>query len=352
MVENIPEEHFSEDEVRTFFSQFGTIVEVSMQPYKHLAIVKYDKWASANAAYRSPKVIFDNRFVKVFWYKDDAGMGLPPSVANGASFNDDGGRAGSEQMSAEPEIDLEEFQRRQEEAQRQHQERESKRAELERQRQELEKKQQELLERHREETQRLQNKLQEKNGDGDAGATGTDMLRAKLAALEQEAKILGIDPDAAADETASFSSRGGYRGGYRGRGRGRGRGAWRGAGRGGAFHGVDERHTAYAQYSLDNRPKRLAITGVDFSAPEKDEMLRHYLLVSPSVIPMPPTYTMAKTSDADMCPHRTSASSSPLTAPAQRRTSPSATARQPRSSTTVCTERNWPAWRASSNCSG
>lgn len=352
VVENIPEEHFSEDEVRTFFSQFGTIVEVSMQPYKHLAIVKYDKWASANAAYRSPKVIFDNRFVKVFWYKDDAGMGLPPSVANGASFNDDGGRAGSEQMSAEPEIDLEEFQRRQEEAQRQHQERESKRAELERQRQELEKKQQELLERHREETQRLQNKLQEKNGDGDAGATGTDMLRAKLAALEQEAKILGIDPDAAADETASFSSRGGYRGGYRGRGRGRGRGAWRGAGRGGAFHGVDERHTAYAQYSLDNRPKRLAITGVDFSAPEKDEMLRHYLLVSPSVIPMPPTYTMAKTSDADMCPHRTSASSSPLTAPAQRRTSPSATARQPRSSTTVCTERNWPAWRASSNCSG
>ena len=65
VVENIPEENFDEEQVREFFSQFGKILEISMQPYKHLAIVKYDKWGSANAAYQSPKVIFDNRFVKV-----------------------------------------------------------------------------------------------------------------------------------------------------------------------------------------------------------------------------------------------------------------------------------------------
>lgn len=271
VVENIPEENFSEDEVRTFFSQFGNIVEISMQPYKHLAIVKFDKWESANAAYRSPKVIFDNRFVKVFWYKDQSDV-LPSLVENGSAFN---GQAGSEHMDVEPEMDPEEFRRRQEEAQKQYQEKETKRTEIERQRQELEKKQQELMERHREETQRLQNKLTEKNGgDANAGATGTDMLRAKLAALEQEAKILGIDPDAV-DDTHSYSSWGGYRG--RGGPRGRGRGSWRGRG---SFRGVEGRHAAYAQYSLDNRPKKLAITGVDFSAPEKDESLRHFLLVS------------------------------------------------------------------------
>ena len=38
-------------------------------------------------------------------------------------------------------------------------------------------------------------------------------------------------------------------------------------------------HAAYAQYSIDNRPKKIAIKGVDFSAPDKDEMLRHFLLV-------------------------------------------------------------------------
>ena len=255
-----------------------------MQPYKHLAIVKYDKWGSANAAYRSPKVIFDNRFVKVFWYRDEKDS-LPPSVANGSAFN---GQAGSEQMDVEPEMDPEEFQRRQEEAQKQHQERESKRTELERQRLELEKKQQELMARHREETQRLQSKLAEKNaGDAEnnAGGTGTDMLRAQLAALEQEAKILGIDPDAAS-EAASYSSRGGWRGrgggGFRSRAR-----AGRRGGRGSFRGGVEGRHAAYAQYSLDNRPKRLAITGVDFSVPEKDESLRHFLLMVSRTCPDP-----------------------------------------------------------------
>jgi hypothetical protein len=278
VVENIPEENFSEEEVRNFFSQFGNIVEVSMQPYKHLAIVKFDKWGSANAAYRSPKVIFDNRFVKVFWHKEDA------EPAKAAGTND--GKSGQEPLDAdmadaEPDMDPEEFKRKQEEAQKQFQERETKRLELEKQRQELEQKQRELMDKHREETERLKLKLAEKNGgDGatPAPTTGAEALRAKLADLEREAKILGIDPDAAdTASSGSFPARGkGYRGGRGGfppRGRG-----WRG-GRAG-FGGVDGRHAAYAQYSLDNRPKKLAITGVDFSIPEKDEGLRHFLLVS------------------------------------------------------------------------
>ncbi|PCD43686.1 hypothetical protein AU210_002776 [Fusarium oxysporum f. sp. radicis-cucumerinum] len=213
VVENIPEESFSEEQVREFFSQFGNIQEVSMQPYKHLAIVKYDKWGSANAAYQSPKVIFDNRFVKVFWYKDKIDT-LPASAPL------QGGNWSGDPMAAEddevlPEIDMEEFQRKQEEEQKKHQEREAQRAKIEQERQEVVKKHQELLARHREENEKLQAKLASQRGeDGDANS-----------------------------------------------------------GRGGG-----NMHAAYAQYSIDNRPKKLAITGVDFTAPDKDEMLRHFLL--------------------------------------------------------------------------
>ncbi|KAF7545802.1 hypothetical protein G7046_g9473 [Stylonectria norvegica] len=114
-------------------------------------------------------------------------------------------------------------------------------------------------------------------GEGGTG-TGTDMLRAKLAALEQEAKILGLDPNADDAAGSSYSSqRGGYRvrgggGGYRGRGNApRARG-------GSSFRGRGGMHAAYAQYSIDNRPKKLAVTGVDFTAANKDEVLRHFLL--------------------------------------------------------------------------
>ncbi|KAJ4270398.1 hypothetical protein NW762_002079 [Fusarium torreyae] len=274
VVENIPEESFSEDQVRDFFSQFGNISEVSMQPYKHLAIVKYDKWGSANAAYQSPKVIFDNRFVKVFWYKDKIDT-LPASTPlQGGNWSGD--PMAMEEEEHEPEIDMEEFQRRQEEEQQKHRDREAKRAEIEQKRLEIEKQQHELLARHREENERLQARLASQRGeDGDGSSSGANMLRAKLAALEQEAKMLGLDPDAEEEAGSSWPPRGGYRGrgGHRARGYApRGRGSFRGRGGGGNMH------AAYAQYSIDNRPKKLAITGVDFTAPDRDESLRHFLL--------------------------------------------------------------------------
>jgi RNA-binding protein 26 len=100
-----------------------------------------------------------------------------------------------------------------------------------------------------------------------------DKLRAQLAMLEDQAKIYGIDPEAE-DEAGGIMGRGGHSS----------RGAsFRGRGytprRRGAFRGQEGRHVAYAQYSIDNRPKKLAVTGVDFTSSEKDEILRHYLLV-------------------------------------------------------------------------
>lgn len=273
VIENIPQDNFTEEQVREFFSQFGQVEEVTLRDKKKLAIIKFDTWDSANAAYQSPKVIFDNRFVKVFWFRDEA----------------------ESRKAEEPEMDPEEFQRRQEEAQKQYQEREAKRSELEQQRQQLEKQQQELLAKHREEMERLRAKMGEpttssaanSNGNNNGNGSGngedgnsTNMLRAKLAELEQEAMILGITPDEAeGGETSEFPGRGGYRGrgsrGYRGRGRGgyaapRGRGSFRGTGR----------HAAYAQYSIDNRPRTVNIAGADFTASDKDEALRHFLLVS------------------------------------------------------------------------
>lgn len=304
VVESIPEDHFTEEHVRTFFSQFGNILEVSMQPYKRLAIVKFDSWAAANAAYKSPKVVFDNRFVKVFWYKEDDNSILPPSMplngggsaAGGAKGGSATGTSEADGMTAEPEIDMEEFMRKQEEAQKNHEEKSKKLQEVERQLEEIEKKQQELLARQREEKARLQAKLAQKakssrggsvqsEGDGESSkpSNHSEVLRAQLAKLEAEAEELGIDPHAIVDEPLPdwHAPRGGYAGGYRGRGAPfRARGYAPRAFRGGFRGGRGNHHAAYAAYSLDNRPKKVILTGVDFTESEKDETLRQYLFVS------------------------------------------------------------------------
>jgi RNA-binding protein 26 len=302
VVENIPEENFIEEQVREFFAQYGNILEVSMQPYKRLAIVKYDNWAAANAAWKSPKVIFDNRFVKVYWYKQD-GSNLPTSTpligSNGRKTGTPNGTNGSpaaEGLDADEAMDWdpEEFARKQEEAQKAHDEKAAKKAEVEKQKAELEKRQKELLAKQQEEKQRLLAKLSAATAASSGGDTSTeatngtpkptnqsDALRAQLALLEEEAKQLGLDPEAAEQEQPYWASRGG-----RGRGRGSFSGyaprGYRGStyrGRGGAP--TPAPHAAYAQFSLDNRPRKVAISGVDFTASEKDEALRQHLFVSP-----------------------------------------------------------------------
>ncbi|KAI1461503.1 hypothetical protein F4805DRAFT_414386 [Annulohypoxylon moriforme] len=292
VVQNIPPESFTEAKIREYFSQFGTILEISIQAPDPVAIVKFDTWDAAHAAWSSPKVIFDNRFVKVFWYKDETEIGSTPTNGKTKKVKTEPGMNGdapanSNTPSAEP-FDMDEFLRKQEEAQKAHEEKTKQREELERQRQELEERQKELLARQLEEKLKLQAKLTKKGADASSDAVDgdgakkpvsqTEALRAQLAALEEEANVLGIDPDAVKDEFASWNPRGRGRGsrGYRGRGR-YFPGAYRGGhgfqGRG----GIEARHAAYAVYSLDNRPKVIALSGVDFTNPEKDEALRQYL---------------------------------------------------------------------------
>ncbi|ROW15226.1 hypothetical protein VPNG_02927 [Cytospora leucostoma] len=319
VVESIPEENFEEDQIRAFFSQFGNIEEVTMMPYKRLAVVKYDNWVSANAAYKSPKVIFENRFVKVFWYKEEKHADLANGGANGTK-NGVSANGTSRLESAEPkleEIDMEEFNRKQEEAQKLHEEKLKKKQEIERQRAELEKKQKELQAKQAAERQRLLAKIASSSRKNSTGASGdgsgteakegttskTEALRATLAKLQEEANALGIDPDGVQQEDDAMVStyppaygRGGRGGYYRGRGGFTPRASFRGSGRGGRGH----IQAAYAAFSLDNRPRTVAVRGVDFTTPEKGEALRRHLFVLPegsAEVQVTPTVTHVNFSD-------------------------------------------------------
>ena len=286
VVEQIPEERFDEQSVRGFFSEFGNIVEVSMRPYKRLALVKYDDYVAARRAYDSPKVIFDNRFVKVYWYNPNT-LPTPPSTAKAAASD-------SKPHEEEQPFDKEEFERNAMAAQKKLEEKKAQMKEMEVKRQALEKQKEDLARKQSEEKRKLLEKLAAKGavtGDtamADAEMNGTKKpddskasahtraLREKVAELEAEAKSLGLD-STLSDYTP------------RGRGRGRGRGSYRGwegfaapfrgspRGRGG-FRG----RVASSGYNLDLRTKKVAVSGVDFDA-SKDEALRQYLLVSRGV---------------------------------------------------------------------
>ncbi|KAH0565436.1 hypothetical protein GP486_001170 [Trichoglossum hirsutum] len=308
VVESIPEDKFQEETVREFFSAFGNIQDIQMQSYKRLALVKYADWASAKRAYDSPKVIFDNRFVKVYWYKPES-VPKPPVAANGTA------RAGSPTPSkkandGEMEIDMEDFKKKQEEAQKAHEEKLRKKKETEDAKKELEKRREELLKNQAEEKRKLMERLTARSTSGEKatssspsapstpqiendtnGATmnggvegkhtktssQTEALRAQLAALEAEARSLGIDSTLSEDGW-STRGRGRGRGTFRGRGNyaPRGHETFRGGyrGRGGFLFAARGRGGAM---KLDNRTKKVAVSGTLFDS-NKDESLRQYLL--------------------------------------------------------------------------
>ncbi|KAI9887216.1 MAG: hypothetical protein M1823_000964 [Watsoniomyces obsoletus] len=315
VVENIPEENFNEQSVRDFFSAFGTIEDVQLQGYKRLALVKYDSWNSAKKAYDSPKVVFDNRFVKVYWYKPDRDEHRRMDHTNGS------GKAGSP-TSTQPmdDVQMEEIKRKQDEYQRAHEEKLKKIKATEESRKELEKRKEELLKSQAEEKKKLMERLAAKTAakassptvstpsatGGEGGGVSsngpengskrslsqTDALKAQLAALEAEAKSLGIDSALSDEMGSSFRGRGGWRGRggvspYRG-GRGgggympRGRGYDPSRGRGGGYRGrayawTGNRGGNSANNKLDNRTKKVAVSGIEFDT-KKDEALREYLL--------------------------------------------------------------------------
>ncbi|KAI7718578.1 hypothetical protein KC353_g3661 [Hortaea werneckii] len=273
VVEQIPEENFDEPSVRNFFSQFGTVTHVTMEPYQQLAIVDYDDHKSAKAAYDSPKSVFDNRFVKVYWYKPEK----MPKATYGANTDD---ALSSEMQQDEPDFDPEEVSRQQEEAQRRYDEARKQREDNLKRRQEVDEK---LIQMEREH-KKLVDLLAHKTGEVfPSTINGNDnpqtrSLKEQLAKLEAEAKSLGIDPDNLS-VAGSRSLSNGYstsfsrgRGGFRGR---RGIGYYQPSYRGGHGGAFALRRSAIA---LDNRPKTLAVTFEAGDYEEHEEKLRQYLM--------------------------------------------------------------------------
>ncbi|RPB16399.1 hypothetical protein P167DRAFT_602586 [Morchella conica CCBAS932] len=320
VVEHIPDDKLAEGSVRDFFSSFGTVTNVDVQPHKHLATVSFERWSMAKKAYDSPAPIFDNRFVKVFWYKPEPGAAANPNgtAVHHASAEPTDTRS---HLNDDEEIDMEEFKQRQEEAQKAYEAKMAKKKANEEAARELERRKEELLKLQMEEKRKLMEKLNKKiagqasaapsaspppkmeegaksaspaptsNGGSTApkDAASTAALKAQLEALEAEARALGIEGNTGEEFDLE---------GFRGRGRGRGRFAPRG-GRGGYIpRGRGVPYSPYGTYrgrggfqpggfqaargrggtlKLDNRPKRVAISAPDLKG-EKDEDFRHYLM--------------------------------------------------------------------------
>ncbi|KAF2713361.1 hypothetical protein K504DRAFT_450068 [Pleomassaria siparia CBS 279.74] len=262
VVEQIPEENFNMDAIRKFFSQFGPLASVELQSLKRLAIVRYDEHAAALRAYNSPKVIFDNRFVKVYWYNANPSPPDPFNGPNGASDSSSPANGQDEEI-----LDPEEIKERQAEAQKLFEERQKKLQEtttkIESVQEQIQAKEAEIME--------MRKKLAMKNGVDFVAESGPQMgdtqLMDQLKSLQAEAQDLGLKTNQ----------------GYRGRGAAsfalRGRGSFRGGSRGRGLAGALYSGGRSAVKRLDNRPKRLAVKGIE-SGSAKDEALRQYLLAT------------------------------------------------------------------------
>jgi hypothetical protein len=294
VVENIPEENFSEEQVNAYFTEFGPITEITMQPYKRLALVKYEDWDSANRAYQSPKTIFDNRFVKVFWYGPDQKPSPSPRTRRiknvpRRSTRSPGASSSTSYRPPEAPVDLAELERKVAEAQKSHEEKLKKQNLAASERAEVERKLQEQAAARKILLDAIVAKERERNGGVSETeerlkeqASREEALKANLARLEAEAESLGIDPkDAysamnAGEQQPTSPWRGRGRGGWGGRGSyaPRGRGSYRGWG-----YAPRGAYTGGAVMRLDNRPKKVAVIGVASGSPQ-DEELRQFLFVS------------------------------------------------------------------------
>ncbi|KAG1450200.1 hypothetical protein G6F56_008416 [Rhizopus delemar] len=86
IVEKIPLESCQISIVNDFFAKFGTITNISVQPHAQKAVIQYGTRAEAERAYTCPDAVFDNRFVKVYWSKDETAA-IPVTGANATSAN-------------------------------------------------------------------------------------------------------------------------------------------------------------------------------------------------------------------------------------------------------------------------
>lgn len=287
VVEAIPEDKFEEQTVREFFGQFGHIDRVDMQPYKRLAVVTYDAHESAKGAYESSKVVFDNRFVKVYWAKSDSRSQQSWHGRSGSSALN--GQADDlETEDVDPPVDVQELAKKQEDAQRKHDEHKRLRQAANQQKAELAAKLRKMEVEGAKMQAVLAKRLAKTSGppnDSTAVSTTRDneqtrLLKEQLARLEAEAESLGIEPGATSDY--SYTSHPSFPPShFRGRGRGSYRGRPRGRGgfpsyRGGAMGYTAKPFTGVKK--IDNRPKVVSVVFQEGEYEAHEEVLRQHLL--------------------------------------------------------------------------
>ena len=75
VVEKIPEDKLSLEQVNLWFKRFGTVTNVAIDAVSAKALVSFSNHDEAHAAWKSEDAVFSNRFVKVFWHRPMEGHG-------------------------------------------------------------------------------------------------------------------------------------------------------------------------------------------------------------------------------------------------------------------------------------
>lgn len=263
-VRNIPEEHFNEENIRSFFSKFGVLEKVELNPTHHSCVLEFTSHEAANNAWSSPEPIFNNRFIKIFWYNPSKGFhNRPKKFASHKSptTSDSSNVESSEDVDPASLLQNEEFHKLIEERQRQHEERLKRINANKKALEELNQKKRELAQQQLKEQELLMQKIKETDRSGNKRLM---LLETQHSLLKAEADCLGLPVSNVSESpAASNGSHHPYASGlpqrgtntfFRGRGRGRG--------------------DMFASMSIDNRPTKLRVINV---SPEKNEALLQYL---------------------------------------------------------------------------
>lgn len=69
-VVGIPEENCTKFAVHKYFSRFGSVTSIRVDPSRKKAVLTYQTVDEAHAAISSVEAPFGNRFIKIFWFKE------------------------------------------------------------------------------------------------------------------------------------------------------------------------------------------------------------------------------------------------------------------------------------------
>lgn len=75
VVEKIPDDKLSLEQVNDWFKRFGTVTNVAIDASNAKALVSFSNHNEAHAAWKSEDAVFNNRFVKLFWHRPMEGHG-------------------------------------------------------------------------------------------------------------------------------------------------------------------------------------------------------------------------------------------------------------------------------------